>query len=122
MIPSVADLESRRLTLAPEFRDQNPRQPHTHGWLALEVLRRAPGGTMPFAEYARQLFDPEDDIRTLARTIPGQVNAYQHLKHIRCDIYRRWVTVSPQLPDEWYLTHRCSSGTRPWRGRAGKTR
>ena len=116
MIPSAADLEGRQLTLAAEFRDHNPRQPQTHGWLALEVLRRAPNGSLSFSAYGRRLFDPEDEIRALARTIPGQANAYQHFKHIRCDIYRGWVTVTPPLPDEWYLVRRCSEGTRPWRG------
>jgi hypothetical protein len=117
MIPSATDLEGRQLTLAAEFRDHNPRAPQTHGWLALEVLRRAPGGMLRFEEYAQRLFEPDDDIRTLARTIPGQANAYQHFKHIRCDIYRRAVRVDPPLPDEWYGVRRCSAGTRPYRAR-----
>lgn len=118
MIPSASDLEGRKLTLAAEFRDGNPRQPHTHGWLALEVLRRAPGGSLSFEDYRRRLFEPGEEIRALARTIPGQKDAYQHLKHIRCDIYRGAVKVNPPLPDEWYLVRRCSPGTRPYRAGA----
>lgn len=115
MIPSASDLEGRQLTLAAEFRDHNPRRPRTHGWLALEVLRRAPGGSLRFEDYARRLFDPDEEIRALARTIPGQADAYQHFKHIRCDIYRAAVQVSPPLPDEWYTVRRCSPGTQPYR-------
>ena len=115
MIPSAPDLEERQLIVRPEFRSQNPRRPHTHGWLAFEVLRRAPGATLRFGEYARQLFDPDPEIQALAKTVPGQANAFQQLKHIRCDIFRGAVRVDPPLPDEWYLVERCSSGVQPYR-------
>ena len=91
MIPSATDLEGRQLTIAAKFRDQNPRRPHTHGWLAFEVLRRAPGGSLRFEEYASRLFNPDPEIQALAKAIPGQANAFQHYKHIRCDIFRRVV-------------------------------
>ena len=115
MIPSAADLEGRKLTVSAEFRDQNPRRPQTHGWLAFEVLRRAPGGSLRFEEYGRRLFNPDPEIQALAKTIPGQANAFQHFKHIRCDIFRRVVHVDPPLPDEWYRVQRCSDGARPYR-------
>lgn len=116
MIPSAGDLERRTLTVAAEFRDQNPRRPRTHGWLAFEVLRRAPGGSLRFEEYASHLFNPDQDIRALANTIPGQPNAFQQYKHIRCDIFRGTVRVDPPLPEEWYRVERCSSGTQPYPG------
>lgn len=116
MIPAAEDLEGRTLSITSEFRNQNPRRPNTHGWLAFEVLRRAPGGSLRFRDYARQLFDPTPEIAALARQIRGQANAYQHYKHIRCDIYRGVVKVDPPLPDEWYLTERCSRGSQPHRG------
>jgi hypothetical protein len=113
-IPTANDLEGRSLTVAAEFRDTNPRRPGTHGWLAFEILRRAPGGSLPFEEYARRLFDPDSEIQALARAIPGQRNAYQHYKHIRCDIFRNAVKVNPPLADEWYRVQRCSSGANPY--------
>jgi hypothetical protein len=116
MIPSATDLEGRQLTVAAEFQNQNPRRPNTHGWLAFEVLRRAPGGSMRFEAYSARLFNPDPEIRALARTIPGQANAFQHFKHIRCDIFRRAVRVEPPLPEEWYLVQRCSSGAQPYPG------
>ena len=118
MIPVAQDLEGRKLTIASEFRNQNPRRPHTHGWLAFEVLRRAPEGSLRFEEYARRLFSPDAEIASLAKAIPGQSNAYQHFKHIRCDVYRGAVRVDPPLPDEWYLVERCSKGTQPHRERS----
>lgn len=110
LIPSAPDLEGRQLTIVAEFRDKNPRREFTHGWLAFEVLRRAPGGSLKFESYVSCLFRPDPEISTLAKAIPGQKNAYQHLKHIRCDIYRGRVRVDPPLPDEWYNVHRCSGG------------
>jgi hypothetical protein len=59
MIPSAADLEGRTLTIVKEFLDHNPRRPRTHGWVAFEILRRAPGGSLRFEEYASPLFDPD---------------------------------------------------------------
>lgn len=113
MIPAAPDLEGRRFTIVSEFRDKNPRRPHTHGWLAFEVLRRAAEGSLSFQSYASRLFDPDPDIAALAKSIPGIANAYQDFRHIRCDIYRRVVRVSPPLADEWYLRPRCSGGSRP---------
>jgi hypothetical protein len=120
MIPAANDLEGRTLTVAAEFRGANPRRPGTHGWLAFEILRRAPGSSLRFEEYARRLFDPDGEIQALARAIPGQRNAYQHYKHIRCDIFRHAVRVSPPLDDEWYRVQRCSSGANPY-GNARRT-
>jgi len=117
-IPAAPDLEGRQLTIGPEFRDQNPRRPNTHGWLAFEVLRRAPRGTLRFREYATRLYQPGAEIARLAKAIPGQPNAYQHFKHIRCDIFRGVVHVNPPLPDEWYRVERCSKGTQPHRARS----
>jgi hypothetical protein len=114
MIPSAADLEGRYLAIAREFRNRNPRRPRTHGWLAFEVLRRAPSASLKFEAYASRLFDPDAQIKALAREIPGEANAYQHFKHIRCDIYRGVVRVTPPLPAEWYRIKRCSSGTNPY--------
>jgi hypothetical protein len=113
VIPSAADLKGRRLTIIPEFRNSNPRRPWTHGWLAFEVLRRAPGGSLSFSAYAKQLFEPDLEIRNMAESIPGQLNAYQQFKHIRCDIFRHVVLVDPPLPDEWYGIQRCSGGSQP---------
>jgi uracil-DNA glycosylase len=110
------DLADRRLTVAPEFRDRNPRRPHTHGWVAFEVLRRAPGGSLSFEDYSRRLFRPESEIRALAEKVPGQTNAFRDLKHIRCDIYRGAVRVEPPLPRAWFDIQRCSPGTQPWAG------
>ena len=109
------DLAGRRLSVRSEFRDRNPRRPRTHGWLAFEILRSAPGGSLRFEEYADRLFDPSPDIMRLAATIPGQPNAFQDLKHLRCDIYRRTVNVEPALPDSWYDVVRCSPGGSPER-------
>jgi hypothetical protein len=108
-----SDLAGRTLSVAGEFRDQNPRRPHTHGWVAFEILRRAEGGTLRFETYADRLFDPDPEILTLAARVRGQANAFQDLKHIRCDIYRGAVKVSPPLDEEWYATERCSPGSRP---------
>jgi uracil-DNA glycosylase len=117
-VPAATDLEERRLTVAQEFRNQNPRRPNTHGWLAFEVLRRAPGGSLAFREYATRLFNPDPEISEFAKSIPGQASAYQDFRHIRCDIYRDTVRVDPPLPEEWYSTPRCSRGTQPSRGRS----
>ena len=114
MIPAATDLEGRRLTIIAEFRNSNPRRPWTHGWLAFEVLRRAPGGSLPFEDYAKQLFEPSPEIQEMAERISGQPNAYQHFKHIRCDIYRDMVRVDPPLSEEWYRVKRCSGGSRPY--------
>jgi hypothetical protein len=116
MIPSAPDLENRRLTIVAEFQGRNPRRPGTHGWLAFEILRRAPRGSLTFENYAARLFDPDEDIQKLAKTIPGEPNAYQHLKHIRCDIFRGVVKVDPPLPPAWFKVQRCSGGTQPYRG------
>jgi hypothetical protein len=78
------------------------------------VLRRAPNGTLTFERYVAGLFDPDQDILAEAKLIPGQPNAYQQLKHIRCDIYRGTVSVEPPLPAEWYKVHRCSNGGKPF--------
>jgi hypothetical protein len=117
MIPSAPDLEGRTLTIVSEFREHNPRRPYTHGWLAFEVLRRAPGGSLRFEEYGRRLFRPDAEIAELAKAIPGEPKAYQNFKHIRCDIYREVVRVDPPLPAEWYRVERCSKGTQPHRTR-----
>jgi hypothetical protein len=101
------DLEGRTLSVAPDHRAANPRQPNSHGWLAFEVLRRSPEQQLSAAEYERRLFDPSPDIAALARLIPGQRDAYQNLKHIRCDISRGTVHVSPPLPRAWYRLARC---------------
>jgi hypothetical protein len=118
MIPVATDLEGRTLTVISEFRHSNPRRPRTHGWLAFEVLRGAPEASLRFEEYARRLFNPDPEIRALAKTIPGEANAYQNYKHIRCDIFRRSVRVDPPLPEEWYQVERCSSGSQPYRARS----
>ena len=114
-IPTADDLEGRILTTADELLDHNPRVPGTHGWLAFEVLRLA-GGKLTFEEYAHRLFHPAAEIAELAKDIPGQPNAFQHLKHIRCDIYRRTVKVQPPLPPEWFnkMKTRSSNGSRPY--------
>ena len=103
------DLDGHVLTVALKHRAENPRRPNTHGWLAFEVLRRAAGQRLSAAEYARRLFSPDEDIRRLALKIPGVPNAYQDLKHIRCDIYRGNVEVEPSLPREWYAVIRCTA-------------
>lgn len=103
------DLEGRTLSVAPRHRAANPRHPKTHGWLAFEVLRRSPGQQLDAAEYERRLFDPSPDIVALAKEIPGQRNAYQNLKHIRCDIARGAVLVSPPLPRAWRRLARCGA-------------
>jgi hypothetical protein len=118
IIPAAGDLQGRTLTIVSELGDQNPRRPYTHGWLAFEVLRKAPGGTLRFEEYARRLFYPDADIAGLAKEIPGQPNAYQDFRHIRCDIFRGVVEVEPPLADEWYLVERCSKGTQTPRARS----
>jgi hypothetical protein len=105
------DLADRTLSIAPEWRDRNPRRPNTHGWVAFEVLRRAQGGTLSLEEYDRRLYDPELEILQLAAAVKGKVNDFQDLRHIRCDIYRRCVIVTPRLPLEWYQRSRCSAGT-----------
>lgn len=115
MIPSAADLEGRILSVAPEFRDRNPRRPNTHGWVAFEVLRRAPGGSLGFRDYANRLFHPDPEIQALARQVPGEAGAYQNYKHIRCDIFRGAVRVDPPLPGDWFAVQRCSPGTQPYR-------
>ena len=56
------DLIGRRLAVPPEFRDQNPRRPYTHGCVPFEVLRRAPGGSLLFEEYAIRLLRPNREI------------------------------------------------------------
>lgn len=106
------DLRGRILRVVQEFRAVNPRRPYTHGWLAFEVLRLAPQGELPFEEYERRLFAPSQEIRELARQIRGQVDAYQDLKHIRCDLFRRTVVADPPLDRAWYDTQRCSPGSR----------
>jgi hypothetical protein len=63
----------------------------------------------------KALFEPDPEIQNLSRTIPGQPNAYQDFKHIRCDIFRRVVRVDPPLPETWYRVRRCSDGSRPYR-------
>jgi hypothetical protein len=108
------DLSGRQLTVAAEFKNQNPRRPFTHGWLAFEILRRAPEGTLRFEEYSKRLFRPAKEIRELADRIPGQKDAYQDLKHIRCDIFRGAVKVEPPLPRSWFDVQRCSPGTQPF--------
>lgn len=102
-----SDLAGRTLRVADPHRGANPRLPNTHGWLAFEVLRRAPRQELTAEEYERRLFSPSHDIETIARDVPGVRNAYQDLKHIRCDIARGHVTVSPPLPSEWYQLSRC---------------
>ena len=80
-------LSGKRLRIVDQvFRSGNPRVPHTHGWLAFEVLRRAEGGTLLFEEYERRLFHPAREIREEASRILGVKDAYQHLKHIKHDI------------------------------------
>jgi hypothetical protein len=102
------DLAGRTLSVEPRHQYENPRRPWTHGWLAFEVLRRSPRGTLRFEEYERRLFDPSAEIAELARRIPGVPNAYQDVKHIRCDIARGTVRVTPDLPADWFRVRRCS--------------
>jgi serine/threonine protein kinase len=86
-VPTAAELEGRVLSIKPEvLRQGNPRRPFTHGWLAFEILLRDGDGRMPFDEYRKRLFDPGPEIRSLAKQIPGEPDAYQNLKHIRHDI------------------------------------
>lgn len=113
MVGGGEDLAGRQLTVAAELQDQNPRRAFTHGWVAFEVLRRADGGSLTFEEYHRRLFAPERQIQDLADQVKGQRNAYQDLKHIRCDIFRGAVRVDPPLPRSWFDVQRCSPGTRP---------
>ena len=101
------DLEGRVLTVAPEYRAANPRVPYTHGWLAFEILRRATKQQLTTTEYERRLYNPEPTITALAARIPGVRDAYQNLKHIRCDIARGAVLVSPSLPEAWFKLSRC---------------
>jgi hypothetical protein len=103
------DLSGR--TLAVDV-PANPRVPWTHGWVAFEVLRRAPGQTLTFEEYTRRLLNPSAEIVELAARVTGATNAFQDLKHIRCDIYRRAVRVTPPLNESWFDVHRCSEGRR----------
>ena len=104
------DLRGRTLAVTKDWLEQNPRRPFTHGWLAFEVLRRAPGGTLSFEEYEQGLFFPDEQIEELAKQIPGVEDAYQDLKHIRCDVFRGTVVVSPPLERTWFATERCSGG------------
>ena len=102
-------MQGRTLRQADDLSGRNPRRPWTHGWVAFEVLRRA-GGELSFEAYEQLLFDPAEEILDLARRVPGQLNAFQDIKHIRCDIYRRAVLVNPRLPLSWYERSRCSLG------------
>ena len=87
-------LSGKRLRIVDKvIRSGNPRVPHTHGWLAFEVLRRAEGGTLLFEEYQRRLFHPAPEIREESSRIPGVKDAYQHLKHIKHDIAKGRVVV-----------------------------
>jgi hypothetical protein len=103
------DLRGRRLSVAVKHRGENPRRPNTHGWLAFEVLRQSVGQSLPADEYERRLFSPSIRIAEMAREVRGARNAFQDLKHIRCDIYRGHVNVEPPLPSSWFQTVRCSS-------------
>ena len=65
-------LSGKRLRVVDQvFRSGNPRVPHTHGWLAFEVLRRAAGGTLLFEEYERRLFHSAPEIGVVARIVTG---------------------------------------------------
>jgi len=80
-------LSGKRLRIIDQvFQSGNPRVPHTHGWLAFEVLRRADGGTLLFEEYRQRLVQPAQDIREEANRIRGAKDAYQDLRHIKHDI------------------------------------
>ncbi len=103
------DLKGRQLSVAPHWLEENPRRPNTWGYVAFEVLRRAPRGILPFEEYERRLFNPDAPIRELAASLRG-TSTYQDLKHIRCDIKRGCVLVDPPLPPVWYEVERCSGG------------
>ena len=103
------DLSGRTLRVVVSA---NPRVPLTHGWVAFEVLRLAPGRTLTFEEYEHRLFNPSAEIVEIAARVRGVPNAYQDLKHIRCDIYRRSVRVTPELEESWFNVHRCSDGRR----------
>jgi hypothetical protein len=102
------DLAGRALRVAPKYRSANPRAPYTHGWLAFEILRRAPNQQLTLAEYASQLFHPTAEIHAHAEQIPGLPDGYQDLKCIRCDIYRGTVLVEPRLSNDWFGVSRCS--------------
>jgi hypothetical protein len=104
----ITDLTGRELSVAPKYRSANPRRPNTHGWLAFEVLRRSPDQRMSADEYERRLLNPPPEIAALAMSVPGVPNAYQDLKHIRCDIARGHVDVTPPLAEAWYTVSRCS--------------
>ena len=87
-------LSGKRLRIVDQvFRSGNPRVPHTHGWLAFEVLRRADGGTLLFEEYRQRLVQPSLDIREEANRIRGAKDAYQDLRHIKHDIAKGRVVV-----------------------------
>ncbi len=87
-------LSGKRLRIVDHvLRSGNPRIPHTHGWLAFEVLRRAEGGTLLFEEYRQRLFQPATEIRSEAKRIRGVKDAYQDLKHIKHDIAKGRVVV-----------------------------
>ena len=101
------DLEGRVLIVAPQHRAANPRVPFTHGWLAFEILRRASQQQLTAIEYERRLYNPEPAIAELAAKIPGVRDAYQDLKHIRCDIWRGAVIADPPLTPEWHRLSRC---------------
>jgi hypothetical protein len=107
-----SDLEGRILSVAPKYRTENPRRPYSHGWVAFEVLRRAPDQRLKAEEYERRLFDPSPEVASLAQSVPGVRNAYQDLKHIRCDIAHGRVDVDPPLPKGWYTVSRCGRGRR----------
>lgn len=102
------DLDGRVLSVAPEHQAANPRRPYTHGWLAFEILRRAPNQQLTAAEYERRLYNPDAQISEFAKAIPGVADAYQNLKHIRCDISRGSVLADPPLPRSWFALSRCS--------------
>ncbi|MHB1298650.1 MAG: hypothetical protein ACYC0B_09005 [Gemmatimonadaceae bacterium] len=101
------DLAGRILTVAAKYRASNPRREFSHGWVAFEVLRRAPGQQLKADEYERRLFDPSPDIIALAQQVAGQPGAYMDLKHIRCDIAKGRVDVEPPLSAEWCSMARC---------------
>jgi hypothetical protein len=101
------DLAGRTLQVTTEHQRANPRRARTHGWVAFEVLRQAPGQRLSAEEYAQRLFNPPPEIVALAATVPGVRNAYQDLKHIRCDIAKGRVAVDKPLDAEWYQMARC---------------
>src|SRR5688572_29163397 len=101
-----SDLAGRELSVATKCRNENPRRPYSHGWVAFEVLRRAPDQRLRVEEYERRLFNPSPEVAALAQSVPGVPNAYQNLKHIRCDIARGHVDVDPPLPKAWHAVSR----------------